>query len=210
MSLFQQSPDVPNPNDPGRYAHCQVPPDPPACKPMGREFDADNALVWVIVREFIRVHYPSKLAAVDAAFRDAYDNCLTGEEWRLKYLWIMNLTEPFGMEMEEYMFDVGIFGADAQNCTIDWAGLACTVNWLAQMTPAERAAAVAAMKQGTAAVPVCEATASDPAYPKLPLPMSTMPLPPLPTKKGWTTGQKVALGAGVAVVAVIAGLAGMG
>jgi hypothetical protein len=199
------------PVDPQRYAHCPQPGTPDACG--DKEMDVgDNAVTWVVVREYIRANDPSKLAACDAAFREGYTNCMDGDQWRKKYAWIMQMAEAFAQEMEGYMIFAGIFGADAEQCTIDWRVLGCTSYWLAHMTKQERANTVGAMTQGMAAVPVCPPVVSDPVYGNGPMSMSTVPIPPAPkaAKKGMTTGEKVAIAAGVATVAVVAGLAGLG
>jgi hypothetical protein len=194
------------------WAHCAPPPEG-SCDLTGDIIDASG--IWIIIREYMRARHPDKMAACDAAFYDAYvGGCLDGQQFKAKHGWVFDIAGPFSAEIQEYMQQVGTFGGNAAECTIDYRTLACMTYWLATMDQAQRQATIEAMKQGMVVQPVCGAVASDPSYGSGPRPTAQYPPVPMDAsgqsiakKKGLSTGQKIGIAVGVAAAAVIAGIA---
>jgi hypothetical protein len=194
------------------YANCGQPPPLTHCQarntPSVWSDDAlDAAIFWVAMREYGRAH--GNMAAIDAAFRDAWENCYDGLQFVEKYGAMLNSSGamPFADEMEDYFMPnmLGLVGGDPSACTVDWRQLACFCYWLAMMTPEQRKGTVQAIMMGTAVTPVCEPVMSDPVY--FAGPTTKIPVPPK-AKQGLTTGEKIGIGVAVGLVFVLAGVAG--
>jgi hypothetical protein len=159
------------PND---LANCPFPPEGAHCKPEDNAAWTDDALdaaiFWVVMREYLRAQQPSTKQQLDNAFYDAWINCMTQGEFRSKYPFVANIAGPFAEEMEGYLSELGVIGADPQACTVDWRKLACFSYWMAKMTPEQRHGTVEAIRYGSAMIPVCEGVMDDPAYGGGPMP----------------------------------------
>jgi hypothetical protein len=180
----------------------------------------DASGTWIIMREYMRARHPDKMGGCDAAFYDAYiGGCLDADQFRAKHGWVFDLAGPFAAEFEGYMKEVGTFGGDIANCTIDYQELACMAYAFALMSQAERRQQIDFMiKMRDQGVfyelhPACAPVRADGAYGTGPRP--TAQFPPVPmdasgeslAKKGLSTGQKVGIAIGVAAAAVLTGIA---
>lgn len=190
------------------WHNCQWPSDP-------REDDVvEAAIIWVAMREFYRAGgYPGKMAGCDAAFRRVFEDNINAEQFRETYPWIQQDTDNFGQQFETVLRAAGIPGGNPSTCTIDWQRLACWSYWFAKLSENDRNAAIKKMVESKMLIfpftSACPQVMADPVYPKGTLPTTQFPRPSKPSSpRGLTTGQKIGIGVGVALVAVVAGLAG--